>query len=142
MSFRRSIIIILTLYVLLFCACDSGKMREYYEEKENYITATGTITHIQYSGSESALYLGFSKDLDPSCDGTDFKIVGKNLSVIQKNPNYGTLEIGTEIQFVTAPKYWGDGYVMPIVAMTVNGEEWLSFDEGHNNFLKWFDEMH
>ncbi len=47
------------------------------------------------------------------------------------------LKIGNSIEFVTAPKYFGDGYVMPIVAISVDGEALLSFDEGFENFQDW-----
>lgn len=39
------------------------------------------------------------------------------------------------ITFVSAPEYFGDGYCMPIVALSVNGEELLTFDEGVENLI-------
>ena len=33
-------------------------------------------------------------------------------------------------------KYFGDGYSMPIVSISVNGEVLLSFDEGFENLMK------
>lgn len=139
-SMRNVIMLILTINLLLLCACDSAEMQEYYSEKGNYINASGTVTHIKYSENEYALYLGFSADLVPSCDGTDFKIVGANLTTVQANGIDEKIELGSKVEFITAPKYWGDGYVMPIVAITIDGEELLSFDEGYDNFMEWFDE--
>ena len=37
---------------------------------------------------------------------------------------------------MTAPKCFGDGYVMPIVAVSVDGEVLLEFEEGFENFLE------
>ena len=32
---------------------------------------------------------------------------------------------------MSAPQYFGNGYVMPIVEISVDGVEYLSFEEGH-----------
>lgn len=58
---------------------------------------------------------------------------------MQKNNIDEQIKIGDTIQFVTAPKYFGDGYVMPIVAISVDGEVLLEFEEGYANFLKWLE---
>ena len=114
-------------------------MREYYRQKDNFVTATGTIRHIAYNDDSSALYLGFT-DLSPTFDDNSFKIVGNNLPIVQKNNIDEKIKIGDKIEFITAPEYFGDGYVMPIVAVSVNGEELLEFEEGYANFLKWLEE--
>ena len=41
------------------------------------------------------------------------------------------------VSFMTAPRYFGDGYIMPIVEISVDGEELLSFEEGYENLLEW-----
>ena len=73
-------------------------------------------------------------------DDNSFKIVGENLLIVRQNGIDEKLEIGDQVTFVTAPRYFGDGYVMPIVEITVNEEELLSFEDGFANFLKWLDE--
>ena len=106
---KSSTILILLLLCITFIlsACSSTKMKKYYMEKDNFINATGTIRHISYNDDNSALYLGFS-DLSPSFDDNSFKIVGDNLSIVQKNNIDEQIKIGDTIQFVTAPKYFGD----------------------------------
>ena len=47
------------------------------------------------------------------------------------------VQLGTTVSFMTAPRYFGDGYIMPIVEISVDGEELLSFEEGYENLLKW-----
>ena len=124
--------ILLILHLFLMSACDSPEMKGYYLQKDHYIEATGTIIHIKYNENQDELYLGFS-DLEPTFDDVDFKIVGDNLSVVQQNGIDEKIELGTSVEFITAPRYFGDGYVMPIVGLTVDGEELLSFDEGYEN---------
>lgn len=40
---------------------------------------------------------------------------------------------------MTAPRYFGDGYVMPIVAISVDGEQLLDYEEGYANFMEWLE---
>ena len=135
---KKVFMMLLLLYILVLSACDSTKIKEYYKEKDNFVTATGTIIHIAYSKDNTELYLGFS-DLTPTFDDICFKIVGDNLSIVQKNNIDEKIKIGDTIEFITAPRYFGDGYVMPMVAVSVNGEELLEFEEGYANFLKWLE---
>ena len=135
---KKVFMVLLLLYILVLSACDSTKIKEYYKEKDNFVTATGTIIHIAYSKDNTELYLGFS-DLTPTFDDINFKIVGDNLSIVQKNNIDEKIKIGDKIEFITAPRYFGDGYVMPMVAVSVNGEELLEFEEGYANFLKWLE---
>ncbi len=137
---RKKIILsffLLCLFVL--SACDSKEMKDYYSQRDNYVCATGTVTHIAYNEDKDALYVGFS-DLVPTFDDDCFKIVGENLLIVQENGIDEKMEIGDTMEFVTAPKYFGDGYVMPIVEVSIDGEKLLEFEEGFSNLLKWLDE--
>ena len=129
---------LLCLVVVILSSCTAAKKRDYYSQKSNYITATGTVSHISYNEDKTALYLGFS-DLAPQLDDNSFKIVGDNLPIVQEKGIDEKAKIGDQVSFVTAPRYFGDGYVMPIVEICVNEEELLEFEEGLDNLLKWLD---
>lgn len=137
----KKTILAVSLMCLLFLStsCTSRKMQYYYSQKSNYVDATGVVSHISYNEDKSALYLGFS-DLSPQFDDNSFKIVGDNLQIVQQNGIDKKIEIGDHIRFITAARYFGDGYMMPIVGITVDGEELLSFDDGFVNFLKWLND--
>ncbi|MBE6533949.1 MAG: hypothetical protein E7678_03145 [Ruminococcaceae bacterium] len=122
--------------LLIFSSCRSLEERKYYSQKENYISVTGTVLNVKYNEDSTALYIEFS-ELLPVLDDTCFKIVGENLQIVQNNDIYNKIKIGEQISFITAPKYFGDGYVMPIVAMSTNGESLLDFEEGYKNLLDW-----
>ena len=124
---------VICIFVTTLCSCSANKEREYYSNAENYIVITGTVTHIQYNEDSTALYLGFS-DLSAVVDDTNFKIVGKNLQIVKSNGIDDKLKVGDQVSFITAPKYFGDGYVMPIVGITVGDEVLLDFEEGYANF--------
>ncbi len=125
------------LNLLMLSSCYAEKQQEYYSDKNNYVVATGTVTHIKYYND--ALYLGFSQ-MEPHMSDNSFKIVGENLVIVRNNGLDNKLKTGDRIEFITAPKYFGDGYVMPIVEITVNGEKLLDFDEGFVNLNKWLEE--
>ncbi len=134
--------VIITVFILLFCllitlpSCTSSKKTAYYSEVNNYIKATGTVTYMEYNENGDSVYFTF-ENLTPKFDDNCFKIVGDNLTIVRKNDIDQKISIGDQIEFVTAPKYFGDGYVMPIVAISVNEDELLTFDEGYENWLEW-----
>lgn len=136
----KNIIISITLMslILILSACFSltSREKEYYYDEDNFISAIGTVTHIKYNDERTAIYIGFS-ELNPKFDDVNFEIVGKNLPIVQENGIDEKIQLGDQVEFITAPKYFGDGYVMPIVSISVDGEELLSYEEGYANFLEW-----
>ena len=132
------IIIIITLCILLvlLCSCNSSEIIKYYSQKENYISVTGTVSNIKYNEDTTALYIDLT-ELSPVLDDTCFKIVGENLTIVKTNKIDDKLKTGEQITFITAPKYFGDGYVMPIVAISISGEKLLDFEEGYKNLIGW-----
>lgn len=137
-SLPKSIIMIISICMLL-CSCNSVGRIEYYTQKENYISVTGTISSIKYNEEATALYIDFS-ELSPVLDDTCFKIVGENLDIVKANRIDDKLKIGEQIIFITAPKSFGDGYVMPIVSISISGENLIGFEEGYENLIDWLSE--
>lgn len=133
---RVPMAISLLCLIIFSTSCTTTKTRDYYSQKNNYINATGIVSHISYNEDKTALYLGFS-DLTPQFDDNSFKIVGDNLPIVQEKGIDEKIKIGDQVDFITAPRYFGDGYVMPIVEISVNEEELLGFEEGFTNLLKW-----
>ncbi|HIV47949.1 MAG TPA: hypothetical protein H9749_09110, partial [Candidatus Acutalibacter stercorigallinarum] len=68
-----------------------------------------------------------------------FKIVGDNVQIVLENGISEKIKLGDTVEFVTAPRYFGDGYVMPIVAISVDGEQLLDYEEGYANFMEWLE---
>ena len=130
------IVIFQVILLVLLCSCNTSEQKQYYSEKDNYIEATGVVSFISYDDTNEIIYLGFS-DLSPQFDDNSFKIVGANVDIAEENSIDQKIEIGTKVDFITAPRYFGDGQVMPIVAMSVDEDEILNFEEGFNNFLEW-----
>lgn len=136
---RKKVIALLMICVtFMLSACQDSRMQEYYAQKDNYVTAEGTVAYISYDEDNMTLYFDFL-DLSPTFDDTCFKIVGKNFHCVQESGIDQTIQLGDRVEFMTAPKYFGDGYVMPIVSISVNGKVLLEFEEGFSNFLEWLN---
>ena len=140
-SLRKLIVAMTSIcfLVVLLCSCNGSGIVEYYSQKENYISVTGTVSHLRYNEDTTALYIDFS-ELSPGLDDTCFKIVGENLKMVKANKIDDKLKEGERITFITAPKYFGDGYVMPIVAISISGEKLLDFEDGYKNLIDWLSE--
>ena len=128
-------IVCILVIVFLFSSCEKKKMLDYYSRSENYITDSGTLTHIY--DSEDFLYLGFSGTKN-FYESSTFEIVGENLNIVKRMGIDDKLEKGRIVEFITAPGCWGDDYVFPIVEITIDGETLLEFEEGFPNFLEYF----
>lgn len=136
----RILFVLSCLIVLsgLLTSCISIRYRIYYPVKDNYVEISGVVIYMEYSDDHTVLYIAFS-DMDRKLDDCSFKIVGENLRIVEKNGIDDKIKIGDRVTFVTAPKYFGDGYVMPIVAISANGESLLDFDEGFKNFMDYLN---
>ena len=134
--FRKGLVVMMCFIFFIVGACDHAKMRKVYSDPSNFVTVTGKVANIHFNDDSTALYFkienlpsGFSDDY--------FKIVGKNLDIVNDKSIDSKIHEGDEIEFITSPWYLGNGYIMPIVGLTTaDGEELLSFEEGQKNLLK------
>ena len=109
-------------------------MQEYYSDKANYIRVEGTVSHFRYtSHSKTKLYLAFDDVTDSRLEHKDFVMEGNNLTIAQEQGLDEKVTIGSRVSFVTAPKCFYDGCVLPIAALSIDGEDLLLFDEGFEN---------
>lgn len=136
------LVIILLCTIVFFTSCTAKKMRDYYSQKDNYITATGTISHIAYSDENDILYYGFSdvtyqSNMNYHFEYYNFKIVGENFEILHEQNIDEKVKMGDEVTFMVAPECFYDGYAIPIVSISVNGECLLEFEEGYANLLEW-----
>ena len=135
-SQKKAVLLIFMLcFTFILSACDtvSQKIR-YYSDRNNYVKSTGTIKRIVYE--KDYIYLQFS-ELTAEFYAKGFEFVGDNLSVVKERGIKQKIALEDQIEFVSAPKYFGDGHGLPIVEITVYGETLLEFEEGYANLLKW-----
>ena len=113
----------------------------YYRHKEYYITAVGTIDRIRYDEKNTRVILDFSEIL-PEMFYPSFDIVGESFLLVQSRGIEEKLKLGDQVEIVTAPGAFSYGYVRPIVAISINGESLLDFDEGYANLIRWYRGLH
>ena len=144
---------ILTCFIMciLVCVCNIScsiwnlgyeiQEKEYYSNKANFVSVTAVCVEISTNEHSPDCYFINVKDMEyhrtDECkfiSGT-FKI-DKASSVILKESNIeNKLTEGTIFTFVSAPEYFGDGYLCPIVSIEVDGEVLLDFDTGYKNLM-------
>ena len=130
-------ITLMTVLVCLLCGCYEAQERRYYSDTSNFMVDTATVDNIIYNDESQYIYLWLS-DYDRAFSDPTLGLFGENANVVLRNGILDKLETGDEITFAAAPEYFGDGYVVPIVAITVDAEELLSFDEGYENLMETF----
>ena len=81
--FPKLLIVIFLLSMLAAISACNSKKQNYYSQRENYVSAMGTISYIAYNKENTALYLDFS-ELTPTFSDTCFKIVGDNIIKLDK----------------------------------------------------------
>ena len=136
MKKHTKLICLLLIVLFLFSSCFSIRELRYYKDKDNYVTTTGIITKISYNEDHSILYLSIDHK-DQLYSDNNFKIIPENFTIAKNKGIENQIHVGDTITFVSAPRYFGDGYVMPILALSIDGNEFLSFEEGYPNFIKW-----
>lgn len=136
-SGRRCLPIFLFICIIpLMASCTSKKMLEYYADENNYVQAVGVVHFINDVPENGSFILGFT-DLEPQFSDTCFKLVGQNYEIAIENGINEKIQLGDTVYFSAAPRYFGDGYVMPIASITVDGEELLEFSVGYENIMVW-----
>lgn len=111
--------------------------KEYYSSRENYTMVTGTVSNVIYSNNGQV----FVYICDKSVDFTDtgFILDGDNARIAKENGIQTKLQTGTVVEFVCAPRYFGDGYKIPMVALCIEGESILDFETGFYNLNAEYD---
>ena len=134
---QKRLLLALQLFLFFFAltSCKTSEKIDYYSDTANYVTASGTVRHVSRDDDNEVVYLEFS-ELSPSFSDSCFKISGENYELIKENGLFEVLNIGQQVTFKTAPKYFGDGYIMPIVSITIGNNTYLDFEEGTSNYVK------
>lgn len=128
------IMLFLLILVTTSCSNRNQEQLDYYSNEENYIEVTGVINHVKFDDESETLYLGFTslfQKLDDDC----FKVVGDAYSIVVAYDEH--IQVGKTATFVTAPKYYGNGYVMPIISLSIDDQCILEYEIGFSSLLNW-----
>lgn len=106
----------------------------YYLDKDNYITEEAVVEKILISKEEECVAFYLS-GIDEVYQTDFFVIRNKSAYRLIDDGIAGKIKEGDKITYTSAPRYFGNGYSMPIVSLSVAGEELLSFEEGYRNLM-------
>lgn len=146
--FSKIIVLLLTVILLftfascgfLYMSCADAVYEsqefKYYSDKDNYVNVRGVVDDFSYDEDKESLFINFTDLVSEDDFFETFKITGKNLDIVESKDIKNKMEKGSQIEFISAPRMFGDGYIYPIVSITINGETLLDFDEGVENLLK------
>jgi hypothetical protein len=115
--------------------------KEYYSDEVNFVSITAVCVEISTNEHIPDCYFITVEDMEyertEKCKfiGETFKIDKENSIILQEVNIEDKLTKGTIFTFVSAPKYFGDGYLCPIVSIEIDGEVLLDFDTGYKNLM-------
>ena len=133
---RMKTVLIGLILTMLFSisGCYSAQMKAYYADMENFITGDATVKNITYYPEYNQITL-WLYDTDPSYQSTTFGIKGNNVSVALENGILDKVKIGDTITVTSAPRYFYNGYDMPIIGLSIGDIEILNIETGHQNLM-------
>ena len=135
-NFTKTVVMVVLLLALVGCGGVAKSVeKEYYMDTNNYITEEAVVDTITYD--KKLEYIGIRlSDISDAYQGERFIIEGKNLDIVLANGILEKIEPNSVIEFTSAPAFFGNGYLMPIVQLSIDGETLLSFEEGYANLLE------
>ncbi|MGN1155741.1 MAG: hypothetical protein ACI4TK_06155 [Agathobacter sp.] len=132
----KFVVVLLALFLIIHLSgCNRLHEKEYYSDLSNFITEEAVVDNIIYDEERENIVLWLS-EIDASYQTGDFMIKGANVSIVIENGIFDKIKIGDKIMYTSAPGYFGDGYFMPIIGLSIGEEEILSFEEGYENLMK------
>ena len=111
--------------------------KEYYANFDHFITEEAVVEKINYNEEDNYIVLILG-EIDETYQDNNFIIRSDNADIVLENGLLHTLQIGDVITFTSAPQIFGDGYMMPIVSLSVEGKELLNINIGYQNLMNGF----
>ena len=132
------VIMVVGLFLLLaICNCDvpNYTLIDYYKNDADFINVIATVDRISYSEEFECISIHFSGLSQRFASGSFYIPMDYASEEIQTNI-LEKIKVGDKVKFTTDPWYYGDGYIMPIVAIwSPDGEPILEYEEGYANLM-------
>lgn len=117
------------------------KEKKYYSNPSNFVEVSaicesfGTFTHYPDQYYLNVKDMDYERTDECKFVSTSFDFDVASTELLKKAGIEEVLTEGTAVTFMSAPRYFGDSYWMPIVALEIDGEVWLDFDTGYKNLM-------
>lgn len=142
------IYIICIPFLLVSCDWDGPlrrEMLEYYVQDENYTSLTGIVKEVDYFKVKDEMYLTIEllnlELLEEDQTFTFFMKKDGKVDFVIVNWSKFDFEIKEgRIFFTSADFHFYNGHTLPIIALSNEEEELISFAEGKQNYIDWINE--
>ena len=138
-KFRVFALVVFLIAAFVFALTYTPKEFFYYRSDENYVTVDAEVEGSAYSSKNatfSVWFPSFSRELGVPPERLTFRILAANLPEEMFSALEDALRPSSRIRFRTAPRYFGDGYLVPIVAVETDGQTVLPEDVGRAILMK------
>ena len=113
----------------------------YLVKKDNYISIEAEIAYVDgYDRYEEEFCFDIKDCSYPlqklSRGYSPVSVLSKTMSMSNHKREITQLEPGDIIEFVTAPRFLGNGWVFPIVALKIDGETMIEFEDGYKDLIE------
>ena len=115
--------------------------KTYYEDDDNYMNFEGVIEEIYDEGEDEGIAILKITVSENSQYLTEdyFKLIHDIYEVVYENGFFTDVAVGDTVSFVAAPEYFGDGYNVPIVALSKGETTYIDFTLGKKLLLDRYD---
>lgn len=142
---KISIYFICVLSIFCFASCDfnaplRNKMLNYYSQDDKYLELEGTIVSTIIREDYNELFLEVELKREHSKFPCNADTGYNEFVLVFWSEQKYDLNVGDNIIFTSAPMYFYNGHYLPIVHIEKDEKEYLSFEVGKQNYLKWIEE--
>ena len=134
------IILVLSVVSCDFNAPLRNRMLNYYTEDSNYVLLVGEIKNIKYSKDNKKIFLEINIITSDHNIPTNSTTGYGEFAIINWDNYQLPINVGDDVVFTTAPMYFYDGHFLPIVHLEKDGQEYLSFSDGKEDYCNWIKE--
>lgn len=135
-------IVIVVSYAFLLSSCDfngplRNKMLDYYNKDDNYIELEGLVKNIEHHKDWDELVVQIEilteEHQIPYINETNIC----EFVIVNWSKYSFKLEVDDCVVFVSAPYYFYNGHILPIVSLQQGECDCLSFEDGKGNYIDW-----
>ena len=130
---KNKFIVMMIIFIFIIFGCQpsnkklANSMLEKYCDDNNYVKVSGIV--MQYDGNEMLVECNdLNKYISYENGITEFYVYSNETLDI---------DVGNEIEFITVPYHFYNGHKLPIVAININENILLSFEDGKENLIEW-----
>ncbi|MBO5701901.1 MAG: hypothetical protein J6S71_05645 [Clostridia bacterium] len=136
-----SCLAILMCLIISLSSCDFSKplrtkMQSYYSDDTNYVTLSGIVASMSDDGRKLGIKITTENHgiTHPKLEDIyEFHVF------FEDDEAWVGIELNDPVTFTTAPMYFYNGHILPIVFLAKDGEVYLELEDGKAQLLTWVE---